>query len=134
VDFGATDGPMNEEQMGHAKVPILHFPTVLGAVVATYNLPGVDTLRLTPETLAGIFLGKITMWNDPRSRRTTRAAKLPAQPIVPVHRSDGSGTTYVFVDYLSKVSPEWSKSVGRSTSVAWPSASAARATRASPAW
>lgn len=120
VDFGATDGPMNEEQTAQAKAPILHFPTVLGAVVATYNLPGVEKLRLTSDTLAGIFLGKITNWDDPALAKENPGVKLPAQPIVPVHRSDGSGTTYVFVDYLSKVNPEWAKSVGRSTSVAWP--------------
>jgi len=120
VDFGASDGPMTDEQLAQAKTPILHFPTVLGAVVATYNVAGVDKLRLTPEALAGIFLGKITMWNDPALVKENPGVALPAQPIVPVHRSDGSGTTYVFVDYLSKVSPEWSKNVGRSTSVAWP--------------
>jgi phosphate transport system substrate-binding protein len=120
VDFGASDGPMTDEQLAQAKVPILHFPTVLGAVVATYNLPGVDTLRLTSDALAGIFLGKITMWNDPALAKENPGVKFPAEPIVPVHRSDGSGTTYVFVDYLSKVSAEWAKSVGKSTSVAWP--------------
>ena len=120
VDFGATDGPMTDEQLAQAKTPILHFPTVLGAVVATYNLPGVEKLRLSPDTLAAIFLGKITSWNDPALVRDNPGVTLPAQPIVPVHRSDGSGTTYVFVDYLSKVSPEWAKSVGRSTAVSWP--------------
>jgi len=120
VDFGASDGPMSDEQLSQAKTPILHFPTVLGAVVATFNLPGIERLRLTPETLAGIFLGKITNWNDPALVKDNPGVALPAQPIVPVHRSDGSGTTYVFVDYLSKVSPEWAKSVGKSTSVAWP--------------
>ena len=120
VDFGATDGPMSDEQLGQAKTPILHFPTVLGAVVATYNLPGVENLKLTADTLSGIFLGKITSWNDPALVKDNPGVALPAQPIVPVHRSDGSGTTYVFVDYLSKVSPEWAKSVGKSTAVSWP--------------
>jgi len=120
VDFGATDGPMTDEQMSQAKTPILHFPTVLGAVVATYNLPGIDTLKLSPETLAGVFLGKITSWNDPALVKDNPGVALPNQPIVPVHRSDGSGTTYVFADYLSKVSPEWAKSVGRSTALSWP--------------
>ncbi len=120
VDFGATDGPMSDEQLAQAKVPILHFPTVLGAVVATFNLPGIDALKLSPETLVGIFLGKITSWNDPAIAKDNPGVALPAQSIVPVHRSDGSGTTYVFVDYLSKVSPEWAKSVGRNTAVAWP--------------
>jgi phosphate transport system substrate-binding protein len=120
VDFGATDGPMSDEQLGQAKTPILHFPTVLGAVVATFNLPGVDKLRLTPETLTGIFLGKITSWNDPALAKDNPGVALPAQAIVPVHRSDGSGTTYVFVDFLSKVSPEWAKTVGKNTAVSWP--------------
>jgi phosphate transport system substrate-binding protein len=120
VDFGATDGPMSDEQLGQAKTPILHFPTVLGAVVVTFNLPGIEKLRLTPETITGIFLGKITSWNDPALVKDNPGIALPAQPIVPVHRSDGSGTTYVFVDYLSKVSPEWAKSVGKSTAVSWP--------------
>jgi phosphate transport system substrate-binding protein len=120
VDFGASDGPMTDEQLGQAKIPILHLPTVLGAVVATYNLPGVEKLKLTPETLAGIFLGRITAWNDPALAKENPTAKLPAVPIVPVHRSDGSGTSFVFTDYLSKVSPEWEKTVGRGTSVNWP--------------
>ena len=120
VDFGATDGPMSDEQLGQAKTPIMHFPTVLGAVVVTFNLPGIEKLRLTPETITGIFLGKITSWNDPALVKDNPGIALPAQPIVPVHRSDGSGTTYVFVDYLSKVSPEWAKSVGKNTAVSWP--------------
>ena len=120
VDFGASDGPMTDEQLAQAKIPILHFPTVLGAVVATYNVTGVDKLRLTPSTLAGIFLGKITTWNDPALAKDNPGITFPSEPIVPVHRSDGSGTTYVFTDYLSKVSPEWAKAVGRNTSVAWP--------------
>jgi len=120
IDFGATDGPMTDEQMAATKVPILHLPTVLGAVVPTYNLPGVDKLRFTPEMVAGIFLGKITMWNDPAIAQANPGAKLPAAAIVPVHRSDGSGTSYVFTDYLSKVSPDWQKTVGRGTSVNWP--------------
>ena len=120
VDFGASDGPMSDEQLSQAKIPILHLPTVLGAVVATYNLPGVQNLKLTPEALAGIFLGKITKWNDPVLVKENPGVSLPAVPIVPVHRSDGSGTTYVFTDYLAKVSPEWEKTVGRGTSVNWP--------------
>jgi phosphate transport system substrate-binding protein len=120
VDFGATDGPMTDEQLGQAKVPILHLPTVLGAVVPTFNVEGVDRLHFTPEALAGIFLGRITHWNDQALTKENPGAKLPAVPIVPVHRSDGSGTTYVFTDYLAKVSPEWAKSVGKGTSVNWP--------------
>ncbi|HJQ85234.1 MAG TPA: phosphate ABC transporter substrate-binding protein PstS [Candidatus Binatia bacterium] len=120
VDFGATDGPMTDEQLATAKTPILHLPTVLGAVVPTYNLAGVQKLRFTPEALAGIFLGKITAWNDPAIAKENPGVALPTAPIVPIHRSDGSGTTYIFTDYLAKVSPEWQKGVGRGTSVNWP--------------
>jgi phosphate transport system substrate-binding protein len=120
VDFGATDGPMTEEQLKKVPGALLHIPTVLGAVVATYNLPGNPTLRFTPEVLADVFLGKITKWDDPRIRETNPGVKLPAQPIIVVHRSDGSGTTYIWVDYLSKVSKEWEQRVGRGTSVKWP--------------
>ena len=120
VDFGASDGPMTDEQLSQAKTPILHLPTVLGAVVATYNLPGVQKLKLTPEALTGIFLGKITAWDDPALVKENPGVSLPAVPIVPVHRSDGSGTSFVFSDYLAKVSPEWEKTVGRGTSVNWP--------------
>ena len=120
VDFGATDGPMTEEQLSQAKTPILHLPTVLGAVVATYNLPGIDKLKFSPEALAGIFLGKVQTWDDPAIAKANPGVKLPSSAIVPVHRSDGSGTSFVFTDYLSKVSPEWEKVVGRGTSVNWP--------------
>jgi len=120
VDFGATDGPMTDEQLKQAPSEIFHIPTVLGAVVATYNLPGSPTLKFTPDVLADIFLGKITKWNDPRIVGANPGIALPDQPIVLVHRSDGSGTTYIWVDYLSKVSPEWQQKVGRGTSVNWP--------------
>src|SRR5262249_17581241 len=120
VDFGATDGPMTDEQLATAKIPILHLPTVLGAVVPTYNLSGVEKLRFTPEAIAGIFLGKITHWNDPAIAKENPDVKLPPAAIVPIHRSDGSGTTYIFTDYLSKVSEEWKSAVGRGTSVNWP--------------
>ena len=120
VDFGASDGPMTEEQLAATKVPILHLPTVLGAVVPTFNLAGVETLRFTPEILAGIFLGKVTRWDDPAIVLANPGVKLPAQAIVPVHRSDGSGTTYVFTDYLTKVSPEWASTAGKGTAVNWP--------------
>jgi len=125
VDFGATDGPMNADQLKqyHDKhgFGVLHFPTVMGADVPTYNIPGVTTqLNFTPEALAGIFLGKIAKWNDPAIVGANPGVKLPANDIVVVHRSDGSGTTYVFVDYLSKVSKEWETKVGRGTSVNWP--------------
>jgi phosphate transport system substrate-binding protein len=121
VDFGASDGPMTDEQLGKAKVKILHFPTVLGADVPTYNLPGVSQeLNFTPEALAGIFLGNITKWNDPAIVSANHGVNLPDTDIVVVHRSDGSGTTYIWVDYLSKVSQEWKTKVGKSTSVNWP--------------
>ena len=125
VDFGATDGPMNDDQLKAFQdkhgFGILHFPTVLGAVVPTYNITGVDaTLNFTPEALAGIFLGKITKWNDPAIAAANKGVKLPAEDIVVVHRADGSGTSYCWTDYLSKVSEEWKTKVGKGTSVAWP--------------
>ncbi len=121
VDFGATDGPMNDEQLSKAKVKLLHFPTVLGAVVPTYNLPEAQTdLNFTPQALAGIFLGTITKWNDLEIAKANPNVKLPDKLIIVVHRSDGSGTTYVWVDYLAKVSPEWKEKVGVGTSVNWP--------------
>jgi len=120
VDFGATDGPMSDEQLKSAPVPILHLPTALGAVVPTFNLPGVERIRFTPEAIAGIFLGRITHWNDPALATENPGVALPAAPFVPMHRSDGSGTTYIFTDYLAKVSPEWQQRVGRGTSVNWP--------------
>ena len=125
VDFGATDGPMSDDQIKafHDKrgVSILHFPTVLGADVPTYNVPGVTaSLNFTPEALAGIFLGKITTWNDPAITGPNKGVNLPANPIVVVHRSDGSGTTYIWTDYLSKVSEEWKSKVGKGTAVSWP--------------
>lgn len=121
VDFGATDGPMNDEQLQKAKVKILHFPTVLGADVPTYNVPEVQSdLNFTPQALAGIFLGTITKWNDPEIAKANPGSKLPDKPIIVAHRSDGSGTTYVWVDYLSKVSPQWKEKVGVGTSVNWP--------------
>ncbi|HSB70263.1 MAG TPA: phosphate ABC transporter substrate-binding protein PstS [Candidatus Methylomirabilis sp.] len=120
VDFGASDGPMTDEQLKKAPGPLLHVPTVLGAVVATYNLPGNPKLRFTPDLLADIFLGKVTKWNDSRLKEANPGASLPDQPILVVHRSDGSGTTYIWVDYLTKVSPEWAQKVGRGTSVNWP--------------
>jgi len=121
VDFGATDGPMTDEQLKQGKTNILHFPTVLGAVVPTYNIPGVtQEINFTPEALAGIFLGKITKWNDAELKKANDTINLPDKPIVVVHRSDGGGTTYVWVDYLSKISPEWKSKVGVNTSVNWP--------------
>ncbi|MGE5815577.1 MAG: phosphate ABC transporter substrate-binding protein PstS [Acidobacteriota bacterium] len=121
VFFGATDGPMTNEQLQGAPGKILHFPTVLGAVVPIYNLQGVDTqLKFTGAVLADIFLGKITKWNDPGIAKLNPGVKLPESDITVVHRSDGSGTTYIWVDYLSKLSPEWKQKVGVATSVNWP--------------
>jgi phosphate transport system substrate-binding protein len=125
VDFGASDGPMNDEQIKayqdkHGS-PILHFPTVLGAAVPTYNIPGVSaTLNFTPEALAGIFLGRVTKWNDPLIASANKGVNLPNKDIVVVHRSDGSGTTYIWTDYLSKVSDDWKNKVGKGTSINWP--------------
>ena len=125
VDFGATDGPMTDEQIKEFRdkrgSSVLHFPTVLGADVATYNISGVNQeLKFTPEALAGIFLGKITKWNDPELTRSNPGVNLPGAEIVLAHRADGSGTTYIWTDYLSKVSPQWKNKVGRGTSVNWP--------------
>jgi phosphate transport system substrate-binding protein len=121
VDFGASDGPMNDDQLKQSSVPVLHFPTVLGADIPSYNIPGVQTdLNFTPEALAGIFLGTVSRWNDPAITSANPGVKLPNDDIVVVHRSDGSGTTYIWTDYLSKVSPEWQKKVGKGTSVNWP--------------
>src|SRR6202140_5407585 len=125
VDFGATDGPMNDDQLKAYQAkhgfPILHFPTVLGADVPTYNIPGVSgELNFTPEALAGIFLGHISKWNDPVIANANKGVNLPANDIVVVHRSDGSGTTYIWTDYFSKVSADWKDKVGKGTSVNWP--------------
>jgi phosphate transport system substrate-binding protein len=125
VDFGASDGPMSDEQMKAFQdkrgTQVLHFPTVIGAAVPTYNIQGVTaSLNFTPEALAGIFLGKITKWNDPAIAGANSGVKLPANDIVVVHRSDGSGTTYMWTDYLSKVSDEWKNKVSKNTSVNWP--------------
>ena len=125
VDFGGTDGPMTDAQLADAKsktgTDILHFPVALGADVPVYNIPGVSSdINFTADALAGIFLGKITKWNDPYIAKANPGVNLPANDIVVCHRSDGSGTTYVWVDYLSKVSPEWKSRVGVATSVNWP--------------
>jgi phosphate transport system substrate-binding protein len=122
VDFGATDGPMTDDEMRRAKGgPILHIPTVLGADAITYNLPGVPSgLKLTPDVLADIFLGKITKWNDPRLATLNAGVRLPTTDLLVVHRSDGSGTTYIFTDYLTAVSPAWKAGPGRGKEVRWP--------------
>ena len=121
VFFGATDGPMTPEQMQQAPGKILHLPTVLGAVVPVYNLPGTQgEIKFNGPVLADIFLGKITKWNDPAIAKLNAGMQLPSTDITVVHRSDGSGTSYIWVDYLAKVSPEWMKKVGVNTSVNWP--------------
>ena len=121
VFFGATDGPMTDEQLKSAPGPILHLPTVLGAVVPVYKLPDVDAeLKFTGAVLADIFLGKIKKWNDPALVKLNAGVKLPNSDITVVHRSDGSGTTYIWVDYLAKVSPEWKMKIGVGTSPSWP--------------
>jgi phosphate transport system substrate-binding protein len=121
VDFGASDMPMTDEQLQQAPTKILHFPTVLGAVVAAYNVAGISQeLNFTPEGLAGIFLGKIRKWNDPELKKVNPGVNFPDKDIVVIHRSEGSGTTFVWVDYLAKVSPEWKSKVGVNASVNWP--------------
>jgi len=122
VDFGASDGPMNDDQMQAVGGKVLHVPTVLGAVVLTYNLPGIGNTKLKFDgpTIAGIFQGKITKWNDQALAALNPGVKLPDSDIIVVHRSDGSGTSYIFTDFLSKVSPDWKQNVGKATSVNWP--------------
>ena len=122
VDFGASDGPMTDEQLAQAKTKILHVPTVLGAVVPAYNVSGISgEIKFTPEVLAGIFMGRITNWNDKAIASANPGITFPKdESIVVIHRSDGSGTTYIFTDYLSKVSSEWQGQVGKGTSVKWP--------------
>ncbi len=121
VDIGASDAPLTEEQLKRTPAPVLHFPTVLGAVSIAYNVPDFKgALRLTGPVIADIFLGKITKWSDPAIAKLNPGVTFPDKPITVVHRSDGSGDTYIFADYLSKVSPEWAKQVGTSTSLKWP--------------
>ncbi len=121
VDFGATDGPMTDQQLTDAPGRIFHIPTVMGAVVLAYNLPGVSKgLKLTPAVVADIYLGKVTQWNDPRITSANAGIEVPDMPIIVARRSDGSGTTYIFVDYLCSISNEWKLGVGKGTSVNWP--------------
>ena len=120
VDFGASDGPMSDENLAKTPGKILHLPTVAGADVIAYNLPGDPKLKLDGDAIANIFLGNITKWNDPKIAALNPGVELPDAGIIPVHRSDGSGTTYIFVDYLSSISPVWADSVGKGTSVKWP--------------
>ncbi len=121
VDFGASDGPMSDQQLADAKIKLMHVPTVLGAVVPVYNLPGISkALNFSGDVIADIYLGKISKWNDPRIAKDNPGVSLPDKQILPVYRSDGSGTTYIFTDYLSKVNPDWVSRVGKGTSVKWP--------------
>jgi phosphate transport system substrate-binding protein len=121
VDFAASDVPLSDERMSESRKSLLHFATALGAVVPIYNLKGVErSLNFTPDALAGIYQGKIQRWNDPKLRESNKSAPLPNSDIVVIHRSDGSGTTFVWTDYLSKVSPDWKTTVGSGTSVKWP--------------
>src|SRR6266480_3224 len=122
VDFGASDGPMNDQELANAKGgPVLHFPTVMGAVVITYNVPGVARpLNLSGDVIADIFSGKITKWNDARIVAQNRGVSLPNSDVLVVHRSDGSGTTYIFSDYLAAVSPSWASDLGKGKEIKWP--------------
>ncbi|MCU7551104.1 phosphate ABC transporter substrate-binding protein PstS [Chitinophagaceae bacterium LB-8] len=121
VEFGATDAALNEEQTQKISVPVLHIPMCSGAVVVSYNLPGIkDTLQFTPTLLADIFLGKVKKWNDPKIASVNKGVSLPDMPIIIAHRSDGSGTTNIFTTYLSKVNNEWNTKVGKGSSINWP--------------
>jgi phosphate transport system substrate-binding protein len=121
VDFGASDGPMSDQQLADSKVKLLHIPTVLGAVVPVYNIPGVSQdLNFSPDVIADIYLGHITNWNDPRIAHDNPGVHFPDHPILPVYRSDGSGTTYIFTDFLSKISTDFQSKVGKGTSVRFP--------------
>jgi len=135
VDFGASDMPMTDQELAAAKGKIYHFPTVLGAVVPTYNIPGVtQELRFSGPTLAGIYLGAIKKWNDKALTSENPGVKLPGDDIVVVHRTDSSGTTFIFTDYLSKVSPDWKSKVGANKAVAWPTGLGVNRTPVSPDW
>lgn len=120
VDFGGSDAPLNAEQAKKIGVPVLHIPMASGAVVITYNVPGVSHLKLTGKDLADIYLGKITKWNAAEIAATNKGVKLPDLPIVVIHRSDGSGTSFIFTDYLTKVNPEWASKIGKASAVNWP--------------
>lgn len=120
VDFGASDMPMTDQALAASKVKLIHIPTVLGAVVPIFNVPGVNDLRFSPDVLADIYLAKITTWNDPRIAKDNPGVKLPGDKIIIVHRSDGSGTTFIWTDYLSKVSNDWKNGPGSGTAVNWP--------------
>jgi phosphate transport system substrate-binding protein len=120
VDFGASDMPMTDEMLASSKVKLIHIPTVLGAVVPVYNVPGASDIRFSPDVLADIYLGQIANWNDPRIAKDNPGVQLPDLKIIVVHRSDGSGTSFIFTDYLSKVSQTWASGPGRNSSPSWP--------------
>jgi len=120
VDFGASDGPMTDDQIAASKVKLIHIPTVLGAVVPIFNVSGVNDLKFSPDVLADIYLGKISSWNDPRIEKDNPGVKLPSETINVIHRSDGSGTSYIFSDYLTKVSKEWAAGPNKGTALNWP--------------
>jgi phosphate transport system substrate-binding protein len=120
VDFGASDMPMTDDMLASSKVKLIHIPTVLGAVVPVYNVPGASDLKFSSDVLADIYLGKISNWNDPRIAKDNAGVHLPDQKIIVVHRSDGSGTSFIFTDYLSKVSTDWAGGPGKGTSPSWP--------------
>ncbi len=120
VDFGASDMPMTDEMLSSSKVKLIHIPTVLGAVVPVFNVPGVSELRFSGETLADIYLGKVATWSDPEIAKDNPGVHLPDQKIIVVHRSDGSGTSFIFTDYLSKVNKAWAEGPGKGTSPSWP--------------
>ena len=120
VDFGASDMPMTDQALSQSPIKLIHIPTVLGADVPAYNVPGVSDIRFSPDVLADIFLGKITSWNDGRIAKDNPGVKLPDQKIIVVHRSEGSGTTFIWTDYLSKVSKEWADGPGKGASINWP--------------
>ena len=120
VDFGASDMPMTDDMLASSKIKLIHIPTVLGAVVPIFNVPGVSDIKFSGDVLADIYLGKIANWKDPRIAKDNPGVKLPDQKIIVVHRADGSGTTYIFTDYLSKISPEWANGPGKGTAVSWP--------------
>jgi phosphate transport system substrate-binding protein len=120
VDFGASDMPMTDQALAASSIKLIHIPTVLGAVVPIFNVPGVQGVRLSPDVLADIYLGKIVNWNDARIAKDNTGTKLPDQKIIVVHRSDGSGTTFIFSDYLTKVSKEWADGPGKGTALSWP--------------
>jgi len=121
VDYGGTDAPLNDKQLAEANIKVLHFPSVISAAVPIYNVPGIDApLKFTPQALAGIYLGSITKWNDPAISRVNSQTQLPADRIIVIHTANGRGTTYIWSDYLSKVSPEWKVRIGKGTTVKWP--------------